>query len=447
MDRIRKNILVLIISELFIIFTLTACVENSPFDYSTTNIKEYLAETFPNEEIEIKSGSRLSRKWECYFVDLPDVVFQVETVKSHSLGPIPISRYVLNNNAQIILCQYWSSVYKSEENELDIWEEVLENSEAMFRITYKNRNEAEEAIAQFRDFYDWAVQQPHGELAKNLFPEYSFQPESSYIAAAVNACTNYEGQTSVIKWDETDEELLIRCEEVLLEYGAFLNLSSTGYSSEQLKEYAKNIWNWEEKSMVNQGEFYLNGNPIPYNIFSGIAYDILADEPVITYGGLYELLIRLQIIPTGTPEHFYFTGVDGQQYEFSYNFLEEEEKENSSGISWIEQTWYYLKNGIKIIISELSEMPVISIKSDAFESMTGISLLKYNSSTETEPPEMGVRQKEDGTWIITGDKVDFVWNEYTKHNDYRIWSNQTNQWTLYIWNEETQQYESQVEIE
>lgn len=33
MDRIRKNILVLIISELFIIFTLTACVENSPFDY------------------------------------------------------------------------------------------------------------------------------------------------------------------------------------------------------------------------------------------------------------------------------------------------------------------------------------------------------------------------------------------------------------------------------
>ena len=445
MGRIRKNILLLIISGLFMMFTLTACVENSPLDYSTADVKEYLAEVFPDEEINIKSGSGFSRKWECYFTDLPDVVFQVETVKSYSPGPIPISKYVLRNNAQRILCQYWSGVYKSEGNKLDIWEEALENPEAAFGIIYQNRNEAATAIEQFDEFYNWAVQQPHGKLAENLFPEYSFHPKSQYIAAAVNSCTDCEGQTSVVKWDKTDEEILKRCEEILLEYGAFLNLSSTGYCSEELEEYAKNRWDWEEQSMVNKGEFYLNGNPIPRNTFSGIAYDIFSGEPVVTYGGLYELLTRLEVTPAGTPEHFYFTGADGHQYEFSYDFLEEEQKEGTNGIRWLVRTWYYLKDNIKITVPELSEKPVISMQSDEFESMTGISLFK--DTLETKPPEPGIKQSEDGTWIITGDKVDFVWNEKTQHNDYRIWSSQTNQWTLYIWNEKTQQYESQTEVE
>ena len=447
MNKIKNKIILLILSELFIIFTITACVENSPFDYSTSDVIEYLAEVFPNENIEIKNGSRFSRKWECYFTDLPDVVFQVETIKSHSLGPIPISKYVLHNNAQRILCQYWSVVYKSNGNKLDIWEEVLENPEASFGITYKNRKEAASAITQFRDFYNWVVQQPHGKLVENMFPEYSFQPESHYIAAAVNACTDYECQTSVIKWNETDEEILECCEEVLLEYGAFLNLSSTGYSSEELEEYAKNRWDWEGESIMNMGEFYLNNNSISRNTFYGIGYDILSGEPVVTYGGLYEILTRLNMTPVGTPEHFYFTGVDGRQYEFSYDFLKEIQKEGSNGISWIERTWYYLRNGIKITISEFSEIPVISIKSNIFKSMTGISLLEYTSSTEIKSTEPSIRQREDGTWIITGDKVDFVWNEETQHNDYRIWNNQTNQWTLYIWNEETKQYERQLEIE
>ncbi len=84
MNKIKNKIILLILSELFIIFTITACVENSPFDYSTSDVIEYLEEVFPNENIEIKNGSRFSRKWECYFTDLPDVVFQVETIKSHS---------------------------------------------------------------------------------------------------------------------------------------------------------------------------------------------------------------------------------------------------------------------------------------------------------------------------------------------------------------------------
>ena len=59
------------------------------------------------------------------------------------------------------------------------------------------------------------------------------------------------------------------------------------------------------------------------------------ESGVISYGGLYTLLIRLDFDVKGTAEHFTVTGADGHSYEFSYSFWEEKE------LDWITLLFCY----------------------------------------------------------------------------------------------------------
>lgn len=86
------KILLLVLTGLLLLSVLSGCADNFPFDYSTEDVRAYLAETFPGQGAEVQSGSRLSREWDCSFSDLPNVVFQVRTVRSsprpHSKRPL-----------------------------------------------------------------------------------------------------------------------------------------------------------------------------------------------------------------------------------------------------------------------------------------------------------------------------------------------------------------------
>lgn len=69
-----------------------------------------------------------------------------------------------------------------------------------------------------------------------------------------------------------------------------------------------------------------------------------SDHLHISYGGLYELLVRLDMAVEGTPEHFWVTGADGAEYEFSYDFHREaRSKEDETHI-----IWYFLRNGYMV---------------------------------------------------------------------------------------------------
>lgn len=61
----------------------------------------------------------------------------------------------------------------------------------------------------------------------------------------------------------------------------------------------------------------------------------------ISFGTLYEILLREGFAPQGTPRHYRFTGIDGSLYEISYDFCDYL-FEQSDGT--IENGYYYLKN-------------------------------------------------------------------------------------------------------
>lgn len=446
MNAQRHKTLILILIGLLLLSLLSGCADNSPYSYSNADVEAYLAETFPGQGAGIQSGSRLSREWDCSFSDLPDVVFQVRTVRSSSPGPIPNAHYRLSHNADQVLCQYWAGLYQSEGGELSLWAEALENPESPLEITYQSRDEVEAAVAQFTAFQEWAAQQPHGSLlgaTVSTTKVYRFQPDNSALAAAVNALTDHSGQVETLHLpEETEAAVLEACEWPLLEFGTFLNLQDTGFSKDERMAYAQERWDWTDDYMVRQSPagFYRAGEEFSRSTFSGIGYDTTAEGAAVSYGGLYEMLVRLEVAPEGSPEHFSFTGADGRQYEFSYDFLEENWEE-SDYTSWVTRTWYYLVDDMRNTLPGLEEKPLIALKSEEFTDMTGVSLPKYAPGQEPQPLQPGVWQREDGTWVAMGDKVNWDWNEETKHNDYRIWSGETQQWTRYVWNEETMQYE------
>ena len=403
----HKGILILILVGLLLLSLLSGCADNSPYSYSTADVEAYLAETFPGQGAEVRSGSRLSREWDCSFSDLPDVVFQVRTVRSSSPGPIPNAHYRLSHNAGQVLCQYWAGLYQSKGGELSIWAEALENPETPLEITYQSRDEVETAVAQFAAFQEWAAGQPHGSLLGatiSTTPVYRYQPENAALAAAVRALVDASGQVEARHWPEAPaEEVLAACEQSLLEFGAFLNLQDTGFSKDELTAYAQERWDWTDDHMVWQSPagFYRAGEELPRSTFSGIGYDVLAGGAVVSYGGLYDMLLRLGLAPEGAPEHFSFTGADGRRYEFSYDFLEEKWEE-ANYTSWVTRTWYYLADDTQSTLPGLEEKPLIALKSEAFTDMTGVSLPEYAPGQEPEPPKPGIYHREDGTTVIWG---------------------------------------------
>lgn len=100
-------------------------------------------------------------------------------------------------------------------------------------------------------------------------------------------------------------------------------------------EQARERWDWD--TMSGCPEVWDGEERLPGELFAGIG----ADHLHISYGGLYELLVRLGMAVEGTPEHFWVTGADGAEYEFSYDFHREaHSKEDETHI-----IWYFLRNG------------------------------------------------------------------------------------------------------
>ena len=96
-------------------------------------------------------------------------------------------------------------------------------------------------------------------------------------------------------------------EDSVKKYYAFYQLPCDEFSQTELDEYAVNAWPCSPKPRVRQGEEVL-----PPELLSGIGLE----SGVISYGGFYTLLVRLDFDVKGTAERFTVIGADGHSYEF-----------------------------------------------------------------------------------------------------------------------------------
>lgn len=310
---------------------LPGCNEG-PWLFTSEQAREHLENRYPGEKIEMKVQGL--NTWLCWFEDLPEATFHVEMV-TWGGDPVPYYRNGLGSNAPDAVWTYYLDTYRKEGGSLDAWEisKAKWADETCMSKEYTSMAQARKAAEQLQAFYDWTEGRPHREfLAKGRY-YYLFSgalPWQTSLSDKIDVCT--QGP------EDSLDDVLDQCAGALMEYYAFYNLPCGDFTAEELAEFARERWDWTTMSgcpEVRDGE-----NRLPGELFAGIG----ADHLHISYGGLYEMLLRLDMPVEGTPEHFWFTGVDGAEYEFSYDFYREaRSREDETHI-----TWYFLRNGYMV---------------------------------------------------------------------------------------------------
>ena len=452
------KIFLLVLSILLFLCILSGCTTNSLVKYSQRDVEEYLSEQFPGKEAVVQSGSQWKQTWDCYLTDLPEVVFRVFRLYSRESGSNEDSvwTYTLSDNFVNTLYKYWVERYQAEGGNMDAWIASLEEGLIIpFQLHFQNRAQVTAAVEQFSDFRQWAANQPYGEAIEDVQVEYIFSMEDIMWKDYYD----YANCVMTTQLPEDDPfQVLHECEDMLLEYMTFMNMPG-GFTQEEQDAYAQIRWDWESSYMVNimpDGIFH-NQDEVSPGTFTGIG----VCDGKISYGGLYEILLRLGMAPDGAPDNFSFTGVDGCGYAFSYDFVETITEESANGREQTVEIWYCMRDGEKYLLPNGKEGPLLSIGSDEFTEMTGLSFpgstqpsggamvfldgenkLIWKADTLSNPE---IVQTEDGIFTIQSARVKQSWNEQTQHMDFWLQGEADKEWTVYIWNENLGQYVFQTQ--
>ena len=205
--------------------------------YTRADVEEYLTGRYPDETINVRH--RGLQTWECWFDGLPDAVFRVWVGQSGG-DPVPMLYSRLVSDEAEVIPAYYLEQYQKEGGSLDAWEFKFQ-PDLPWR-TYS---------PQFHNFEEMIVHGPQDE-------------------------------------PETVRKAL---EDSVKKYYAFYQLPCDEFSQTELDEYTVNAWPWTPKPRVRQGEDVL----LP-QLLAGIGLE----SGVISYGGLYTLLVRLDFDVKGT---------------------------------------------------------------------------------------------------------------------------------------------------
>lgn len=328
-----------------LVLSLAGCYEyRGP--YTKGDVKAYLTGRYPDETIHIRYKGL--QTWECWFDALPDAVFQV-WVGQGGGDPVPMLYSKLVSDEAEVLPAYYLKQYRKEGGSLDAWE-LYDDT---LYTKYTSITDAAQAFKQLSAFYAWVEDKPLGQLVPK--GRYHFQPELPWQTYSPQF---HSFQDVVVHGLQDDLEAVREAlKDSIKKYYAFYQLPCDEFSKTEMEEYAAKTWPWAPKPQVRQGEEIL-----PPELLGGIGLE----SGVISYGGLYTLLTRLDFDVEGTAEHFTVTGADGHSYEFSYSFWEEKEMDWANNQTITLPVWYHLRDGYPVAIEdETSWMyrgPVIGLK-------------------------------------------------------------------------------------
>lgn len=311
--------------------SLTGCYEyRGP--YTKADVEEFLTGRYPDETINIQQ--RGFQTWICWFDELPDAVFKV-WVGQGGGDPLPMLYSRLVSNEAEILPAYYLKQYQKEGGNLDAWK----LSDDIFQTRYTSMAEATPAFEQLSTFFTWVEGKPLSQLVPK--GEYQFQPELPWRTYSPQF---HSFEEMVIHRPEDKSETVQQAlEESVKKYYAFYRLPCDEFSQIELEEYATQTWPWAPKPSVLQGEEIVSPE-----LLAGIGLE----SRVISYGGLYTLLTRLDFDVTGTEEHFTVTGADGHSYEFSYSFWEEREMDWTNNRTITLPVWYHFRDGSRVEVKD-----------------------------------------------------------------------------------------------
>lgn len=318
-----------------LVLSLVGCYEyRGP--YTTADVEERLAGRYPDKTIHIQQKG--AQSWECWFDEVPDAVFQV-WVGRGSGAPLPMTYSMLVSDEAEVIPTYYLEQYQKEGGSLDAWELIGNILDVQLNAQYTSMADAAQAFEQLSAFYAWLEGKPLAQLVPK--GQYDFRPELPWRTYSPQF-NNF--QESVIHKPQDEPEAVWEAlEDSVKKYYTFYCLPCDTFSQTELAEYAVKTWPWASNHKVRQGDEIM-----PPELLAGIGLE----SGVISYGGLYTLLTRLDLNVNGTAEHFTVTGADGHSYEFSYSFWEEKEMDWTNNRTITLPVWYHLRDGYPVGVED-----------------------------------------------------------------------------------------------
>lgn len=313
--------------------------------YTEADVEKYLSGKYPDKIVTIRQKGR--QTWNCWFNELPDAIFQVRVGKGGG-DPVPMFYSRLVSDEKEIITAYYMEQYQKEGGRLDVWE----LSSGILYTNYASIADAAPAFEQLSSFFAWVAGKPFAKLIPK--GRYHFQPELPWRTYS----PQFRNFQEVVVHGPMDIKEAVReaLANSVKKYYAFYCLPCAEFSQTELEEYAVKTWPWSPKPKVRQGKEIMQPD-----LLAGIG----EESGVISYGGLYTLLIRFGFDVKGTAEHFTVTGTDGHFYEFSYSFWEEREMDWTNNRTITMPVWYHLRDGYPVGKEETSWFkrgPVVPLK-------------------------------------------------------------------------------------
>lgn len=360
------------------ILMLAACgilgSRKSRRSFRDEEVRQLLTERFPGEKVSFRKAG--GGRWKCWFDDLPEAAFPVRVARRGG-DPVPAFHFCLSCGDGEAIWRYYVERYRKEAGCLDAWDIAkLETGETYLTLAYACVQDIRRGTEQLEAFYRWGARQPHWDRVFRQKDACIFCVFQGGPLPGVSPL-NHKYYT---RPRESPDRLLERCAGVLREYYAYYLLPSPDFSQEELLAYAAEKWNWEAMRGAPK-DVYRGDERLPPGMFSGVwIYGQSNRWPEVSIGGLYIMAVRLGFDVRGTPEDFAFTGVDGRNYKFSYQFFRDIEVSQYGGRKAVKRVWHYLREEDAIapetwkIANRGRVMPCVEISREVEEEMLGIRL-------------------------------------------------------------------------
>ncbi len=356
-----------------------ACLTEHASPHRRGEVVRYLESAYPEEDFVVSRHHKTltdedhsladMRVWDCWFEDLPEVVFHVTSSWSGGDNFPAKAGYSLSSDLKFVLWDYYLEEYQSGGGSLSCWA----REQNRLTLTYSTLAETETAADQLQDFHDWWGRQSHGEVSPlSVTTEFAGGPLPVPSGLQETIYIDRITPENTFNFDSTREFMLGTSRYILLYYYGYYNLPCPEFSDGEQEDFARKTWLWYADSTYRD---YPNGAVSIWNKGHWLPLEDWA-EPLrgvgvwlcdVSYGGLYEILARLDCGPEGVPEHFTVTGQDGAFYEFSYDFFTTEDDGDL--------TWYYLKDGETCTLKRST--PVLELNSAAVRLTTGLIFQHY----------------------------------------------------------------------
>ena len=350
--------------------------------HTRQEVLAYVAEQFPGEQVTVArdftdplldNGEISSERiWDCWFADLPDVVFHVGS-RRFTGHPAPTMDYSLYHDRDRVFWDHYIEQYRAGVDPLSLWDTAADGD---LDFRFSSMADVPQAAEQLRAFYSWFEAQPHAgrpryaSIALDGLPLPAGYPIVRRTSLNLPSASIADPRASF--HDPAGMEEL--CAGMLKTYYTFYRLPCPDFSREELEAFAHASWDWactEGESRATVPHLSQNGQAVPVELFSGIGVVPQAGSGLqfscLSYGGLFEVLVRLGLEPEGGPEAFTVTGADGAFYEFSYRFTD------TDGDRIL---WHHKRDGKPVQHAAADGIPALRIASDEFQAITGLTFHK-----------------------------------------------------------------------